>query len=139
MNRPPDLYSPRPLVLPTLNVYGPAGQLLFGPVSKKLTFDSDFPGLATVYVHSLDLRECNKVSILQSVPCLIQTSDHSLLTLASSATTLSCVDDLTHLLDVDDHTILGLLACWIDTCKVLSEIVEYRSAISACLPRAEMS
>jgi len=105
-----------------------------GPVSKKLTFDGDFPGLATVYVHALDLCECNKVSVLQSVPCLIQACDHSLLALASLATARSCADALTHLLDVDDHSILGLLARRVDTCKVVSEIVEYRSALSAEAP-----
>ena len=98
----------------------------------RLTFDSDFPGLASVDIHPLDLCERDEVSILQSVPCLIQACDHSLLALASLATAQSCSDDLTYLLDVDDHAILGLLACWVDTCKVLSEIVEYRTGISAC-------
>ena len=40
---------------------------------------------------------------------------------------------LTNLFNRDDHSILGLLASWIDTCKVLSEVVEDVSGMSAYL------
>jgi hypothetical protein len=65
-----------------LNVYGPDGQLEAPSKRFRLTFDGDLPWLTAVeLLHSLDFRECDEVTILQTMPCLIKTCYHCLLAL----------------------------------------------------------
>jgi hypothetical protein len=65
-----------------LNVYGPDDQLEIPTERYSLTFDGDLSRLTAVeLLHSLDLRECDEITILQAMPCLIKTCYHCLLTL----------------------------------------------------------
>ena len=65
-----------------LNVYGPDDQPKALTESYLLTFYGDLSWLTAVeLLHSLDFRECDKITILQTMPCLVKTCYHSLLTL----------------------------------------------------------
>jgi len=65
-----------------LNVYGPNGQLEAHSKRYSLTLDGDLPGLTAIQLlHSLHFRECDEITILQTMPRLIKTCYHRLLTL----------------------------------------------------------
>jgi hypothetical protein len=55
-----------------LNVYGPDDQLKAPSERYSLTLDGDLPWLTAVeLLHSLNFRECDEITILQTMPRLI--------------------------------------------------------------------